>query len=179
MALAHLAVRPHSRAKGQSAAAAIAYRAGARLRNSRTGEIHDFRSRRSGAVRDTIHATPPGVSPAWNLDDLQSWADAIEGAERRKNSTILRDVEVSLPHELNEPARLSLAQEWATWLSTRYHTPVLVSLHAAPSHGDRRNEHMHCVLPTRDLKPDGFFGAKLRELDDWKTGRQEILRYAR
>ena len=75
---------------------------------------------------------------------------------------------------MDESARLELARSWAIWLSTRYRTPVLVSLHAAPTHGDQRNEHMHCVLPTRSLAEDGTFGAKLRELDDWKTGRPAI-----
>ena len=40
-------------------------------------------------------------------------------------------------------------------------------------HSDERNYHAHLLMTTRRIGPDGF-GAKTRELDDYKTGPGEI-----
>ena len=45
MALGHLDVRVHSRSKGHSAAAAVAYRTGLRIRDPYTGREHDYTKR--------------------------------------------------------------------------------------------------------------------------------------
>ena len=106
MAIGHIAVRTHHRARGHTAAAALAYRAGAALTCSRTGEIHDYRRReQDGQIAHTgIHA-PVETPLAGSLDAL---AVAIETAERRQKSRICRDVQMALPAELDELIASSL-----------------------------------------------------------------------
>jgi hypothetical protein len=50
---------------------------------------------------------------------------------------------------------------------------VDVCIHEPHGKGDQRNHHAHILCSTRRLGPDGF-GEKSRELDDRKTGPQEV-----
>ena len=160
MAIGHIAVRSHTRSKGHSTAAAIAYRCAMRVVDERTGEVHDYR-RRAGpgdVVESGLTAGP------WS--DAQTFATAIETAERRKNSMILRDVQPAIPAELGEADQIALTGDFATQLATRYGTQALWAVHRAHARGDRRNTHAHIMLPTRRLNDAGDgFGRKLRELD--------------
>ena len=172
MAIGHLHVRPHSRSAGHSAAAALAYRMGLALVDSRTGREHDY-SRRSG-VADTGFAFG-AHRPAWHADDAQAFADALESAETRKNARIARDIEVSLPHEMTDAQRRALAAEWAQSLSATYAAPVAWALHRPDRRGDARNWHVHSLMATRTLEQEGTLGKKLRVLDDKKTGPEQVL----
>ena len=165
MALAHLSVRVHSRSRGHTAAAAVAYRIGDALDCPETGQVVDFRHRKR---RQAIAGH--GIASAIDTPiaaSYQAWVDGVEAAERRVNSCIARDVEVSLPHELAEEDRERLAVEFAQWLSSRYRTPTVWAIHRPDPGGDQRNHHVHVLLPTRALAEDGqSFGEKLRVLDD-------------
>ena len=167
MAIGHIAVRAHSRANGHSAAAALAYRFGCALTCSRTGERHDF-SRRS--QREEVMACDLTPGP---FADVAALARAIEDAERRKNSTICRDVQIALPAELDAPARTALAERFAAELAQRYGTVTAWAVHRPDRRSDARNHHAHIVLPTRSLDGTGF-GKKIRILDDRKRGPAEI-----
>ncbi|MCY4030394.1 MAG: MobA/MobL family protein [Acidobacteria bacterium] len=160
MAIGHLAVRSHTRSKGHSAAAAVAYRCATRVVDERTGELHDY-SRR--AVRGDVVESSLTAGP-WS--DAQAFATAIETAERRKNSMILRDVQPAIPSELGEADQVALTADFAAQLAARYGTQTLWAVHRPHIRGDRRNSHAHIVLPTRRLNDAGDgFGKKLRELD--------------
>ena len=60
MAIYHLSVSVVSRSTGRSAVAAAAYRAGACLRDERTGVVHDY-TRRGGVLSAEVVA-PPGCA---------------------------------------------------------------------------------------------------------------------
>ena len=173
MAIGHIAITVHQRSKGHSVAAALAYRHGIDLRDIRSDKLHRFSAR---GRRDEIAATGfthGATAPAWRLD-AQSFADALETAETRANSCIARDVQCALPHELPEPDRIALAQTWADLIATRYDAPVAYAVHRPDRRADTRNHHLHVLLPTRSLDPDGSLGRKLRKLDDQSTGPTEI-----
>ena len=173
MAIGHIAVRVHSRKRGHTVAAALAYRCGLNLRCERTGEHFDFRRR---AARSEIAATgfvgtaAPGRYPPGRMQRVaQVFADAVENAERRSNSAILRDVQMALPHELVAEDRIALTERFAARISDRYNVPAAFAVHAPDPVGDARNHHAHIAFPTRDRD-----GKKLRVLDDRKTGPAEI-----
>ena len=172
MAIAHLSIRPHSRGAGHTVAAALAYRQGLELVDARSGEVHDY-TRRSGIAATGFAFGDQ--APAWDRDDPQAFADALESAETRGNARIARDVEVSLPHELTEAQRTALAQDWSQALSGAYAAPVAWAVHRPDRRGDRRNHHAHFLMATRRLGPDGRLGAKLRELDDRRTGPEQVV----
>ena len=150
--------------------AAAAYRAGERLIDERVGEVKNYRPR--GAVlRDEGRLILPAGAPAWNREKVWNQAEA---AENRKNSTVAREVEVSLPAELDRADRVKLAHEFGQWLVDQYGVAADVQLHEpSKKDDDPRNFHSHILLSTRQLGPDGF-GAKTRILDDKKTGPEQV-----
>ena len=171
MAIGHIAVRTHKRSAGHSAAAVLAYRHGTALVCPRTGEIHDY-TRRSGVARcGTVAAVDTPLTQS--LDALVA---GIEGAERRRDSRISRDVQVALPCELSEPQNYELTQAFAKALAKRYHTLASWAVHRPHRNddGDPRNVHAHIVIPTRALDETGQLGRKLVELDHPKQSRDEI-----
>ena len=65
MAIYHLSVKTFSRSKGQSATAAVAYRAGAKIHCDHERRDHDYSKK-----RDVIHSEiflPPDA-PSWATD---------------------------------------------------------------------------------------------------------------
>jgi len=173
VAIGHIAVRVHSRSRGHTVAAALAYRCGLDLRCGRTGERFDFRRRAARseiAAAGFVGTSAPGrYAPARMQPVAQAFADAVEAGERRSNSSILRDVQMALPHELESEDRIALTERFAARISDRYNVPAAFAVHAPDAHGDARNYHAHIVVPTRDRA-----GKKLRVLDDRRTGPAEI-----
>ncbi len=168
MAIFHTSIKTFSRGRGQSAVAAAAYRGGLLLMDLLTGQQHDYR-RRSGVVESFCLAPPD--APAWALDPRELWAVA-EAAERRKDSTVAREFEVSLPHELSEEQRAHLAFVIADALVDRYGFAVQASIHS-PGTPDGLNHHVHILATTRRLGPEGF-GDKTRELDVGPSGKVQV-----
>ena len=166
MAIFHLSVKTVSRSAGRSATAAAAYRAGVEITDERTGEIHDYT--RKGGVESAELVLPAGA-PEWAADRAALW-NAAEQAEKRKNSTVAREVEIALPEELSPAERARLVRDFAREIVERHGCAADVCIHAPGRGGDDRNHHAHILLTTRRLGPDGLT-EKTRELDDQKTGK--------
>ncbi len=165
MAIFHLSVKTISRSAGRSATAAAAYRAGVKITDERTGEIHDYQ-RRTGV--ESILLLLPANAPDWATDRAALW-NAAEWAETRKNSTVAREFEIALPAELSTDERKLLAHAFARQIVERHGCAVDVAIHTPGKKGDDRNHHAHILLTTRRLTATGFT-KKTRELDDLKTG---------
>lgn len=172
MAIYHLSVKTISRSAGRSATAAAAYRAGVKITDERTGEIHDYT--RKGGVESAELVLPAGA-PEWAADRAALW-NAAEQAEKRKNSTVAREFEIALPAELSPAERARLARDLAREIVERHGCAADVCIHAPGKDGDDRNHHAHILLTTRRLGPEGF-GEKTRELDDQKTGPQIVTQW--
>ena len=170
MAIGHISIRVHTRSKGHSAAAGLAYRMGVDLVDPRTGIEHRYARRtRYGDIVDC------GMSGAGLFGDVAALAAAIEAAEKRKNSSLMRDVQIALPWELNDEQCVALTSELSELLAQRYRTHTAWSVHRPDKRGDARNKHGHIAVPTRELDAGGGgFGKKLRILDEHKTGRIEV-----
>jgi ATP-dependent exoDNAse (exonuclease V), alpha subunit - helicase superfamily I member len=172
VAIFHLSVKTVSRSAGRSATAAAAYRAGVKITDERTGEIHDYT--RKGGVESADLVLPDGA-PEWAADRVALW-NAAEQAETRKNSTVAREFEIALPDELTAAERHRLAHDLAREIVERHGCAADVAIHAPGADGDHRNHHAHILLSTRRLGPDGFT-EKTRELDDQKTGPQLVTEW--
>ncbi|MEA9878656.1 MobA/MobL family protein, partial [Xanthomonas campestris] len=164
----HANVKTFSRAKGHSSIAAAAYRAGLLLEDAITGMRHDYR-RRDGVV-ETRCIAPEGA-PDWALVPAQLWP-AAEAAERRKDSTVAREFEFALPHELDDFQRSDLAVEVTRALVGRYGFAAQASIHS-PGSKDGLNWHVHVLATTRRMGPDGLTD-KTKELDGGPSGRVEV-----
>lgn len=142
MAIYHLSAKPVQRSKGHSATAGSAYRAGDYIKDERTGEIHDYRKKAGVLYSEIITPTGEKIERAelWNL---------AEKAEKRKDGTTAREYEISLPSELNEDERKSLALEFTKYLVEKNKCVADVSLHEPSRNGDERNFHAHILCTTR------------------------------
>ena len=87
-------------ASGYSAVASAAYRAGEKILDERTGVTHDY-TRKNGVASAVI--LTPANAPAWCANRAELW-NAVEKAERRKNSQLAREFELAIPRELAQDA---------------------------------------------------------------------------
>lgn len=170
MAIFSASVRSISRAAGQSAVAAAAYRSGTVVRDTRSGKTHDY-TRKGGVMRSFI-VLPKGALEA--LRERSVLWNAAEAVETRKNARVARELLLALPHELEEEVREAVARSMAVWLCERYGVVVDASLHEPDRGGDRRNFHAHLLFTTREVGAEGF-GAKTRVLDHLTDGPLEVL----
>lgn len=165
----HCSVKTVGRSAGRSVVAAAAYRLGDRLHEEEIDHTHDYR-RRHGVV--ATFTVAPADAPAWAHDPERLW-NAANAAEKRKNSTLAREIELALPSSVGPDVREDIVRSMAAELVERYGVAVSVGIHAPSEHGDQRNHHAHILFTTRRMEADGL-GAKTRVLDDRKTGPDEV-----
>jgi len=159
MAMFHLEIKPIKRSMGQTATAAAAYRAGVRIRDERTGNVHNHSRRKDVTHTEIFLPSQFGDAPMdWARDRTRLWNTA-ESAENRRNSRVAREFQVSLPSELSAAQRLTLARNFARELSDRYGVAVDLALHDPKPSGDPRQFHAHLLTTTREVTHDGL-GAK-------------------
>ena len=157
IAIYRLSAQVISRSAGRSATAAAAYRAGVLIEDRRTGQAHDY-ERRSGVVHAEILA--PDNAPVWMTDRTALW-NAVEIAEKRKDSQLSREVQLALPHELDASQRLSLVREYVRQAFVARGIIADLVIHAPHRQGDDRNFHAHVMLTMREITAEGF-GQKAR-----------------
>lgn len=153
MAIYHFSMKPVSRAKGRSAVASMAYRAGEKLTNERDGITHDYTAKQG--VEHAEIVLPEGVNADWARDRSDLW-NAAEFAEKRKDARVAREFEVALPHELSAEERLEATRELAQELANRYGAAVDFAIHAPHEASDVRNHHAHVLMTTRQVTESGL-----------------------
>jgi hypothetical protein len=174
VAIYHLSAKTVSRSAGRSATAAAAYRAGAKIADERTGEVHDYTKK--GGVLHTELILPNGETA-----DRSAFWNRIEKHHKRGDAVLAREVEVSLPAELTKEQRQALAVGFARELADRYRVAADVALHAPrtltsrdlknnpdqyqetdPETGRKHNGnwHAHILLSACHVSPDGTLGKK-------------------
>ncbi len=159
MAIFHLQTKSISRGDGRSAIGAAAYRAGERIRDERTGVLHNY-SRRSDVTHCEILLPSPlrGADLTWATQRASLW-NAAEQAEPRRNARVAREYVVALPAELNAGQRLQLARAFSRELADRHNVAIDLAVHAPRAAGDARNHHAHLLATSREISAAGF-GAK-------------------
>ena len=159
MAIFYLQINSIGRGAGRRATAAAAYRAGERIRDERSGELHNYPRR-----RDVVHAEIflpgqfDGAAAAWARNRERLWNTA-EHAEKRHNARVAREYQVALPPELSPSQRVSLARTFSREVAERYKVAVDLAVHDPRPEGDTRNFHAHLLTTTREVTPAGL-GAK-------------------
>lgn len=161
MAIYHLNVKNISRGDGRSVVAAAAYRAGEVLTNDAEEKLSDFVGRRD-VITSGIRL--PAGAPDWMADRTTLW-NSVELAEKRQDARLAKEVEFALPRELPRSAWLAVAHAMAD----AYTSQGFVADFAIHDDGTQHNPHVHILLTTRVITPEGF-GPKIRSAD----GRQFI-----
>ncbi|QVQ38612.1 MobA/MobL family protein (plasmid) [Pseudochrobactrum algeriensis] len=152
MAIYHLSAKVISRAGGRSSVAAAAYRTAGRLYDDRQGLEHDY-SRKSGVIHSEIMV--PENAPDWMRDRSQLW-NAVEIIEKRRDAQLAREIEVSLPRELDRGQRLELLRGFIEREFVDRGMIADVAVHESKARDGFSQPHAHVMLTMRELTGDGF-----------------------
>ncbi len=152
MAIYHLEAKIVSRGTGRSAVAAAAYMGCDVITNEYDGITHDY-TRKGGLDWEHIFL-PAQALPEWQ--DRGTLWNAVERAEKTKDSRLARELIVALPVELP-------AEKWKALL-TEYITEQFISdgmcADVAIHDIDGHNPHAHILLTVRPLNKDGSWQHK-------------------
>ena len=169
MAIYHFSAKVISRANGSSAVAAAAYRSASRLEDERLGRGHDF-SNKSGVVHSEIMA--PEDSPERWQDRETLWNE-VEVGEKRKDAQLAREIEFSIPREMNQAQGVELARDFVQTEFVDRGMVADLNVHWDVGPDGLAKPHAHVMLSMREAGPEGF-GKKVRDwnstelLSDWR-----------
>ncbi len=169
MKMIHLNAKIISRGgeKPQSAVAFAAYRSGTKIYCEYDGEIKDF-SRKGHVIYSEI------LLPEYALKEFADrsvlW-NAVENFEKGSRAQLSREIEFSLPCELDVDERLKAAKKLAEFFRDKGMV-VDMNLHN-PDH-ENPNPHCHLMLTMRPFQKDGTFLEKKcwREYELDKNGQK-------
>lgn len=147
MAIYHLEAKAISRGSGRSAVAASAYMSCSRIYNDYDGIQHDY-TRKQGLVYEQV-LLPPQAPPEWK-DRSVLW-NAVEEAEKTKDSRLARDLVVALPTELSKEENISLLTEYVQENFINDGMCADFCIHDTDGH----NPHAHIMLTVRPLDENG------------------------
>jgi Ti-type conjugative transfer relaxase TraA len=169
MAIYHFSAKVISRANGSSAVAAAAYRSASRLEDERLGRGHDF-SNKSGVVHSEVMA-PEGSPERWQ--DRETLWNEVELGEKRKDAQLAREIEFSIPREMNQAQGVELARDFVRCEFVDRGMVADLNVHWDVGPDGLAKPHAHVMLSMREAGPEGF-GKKVREwnstelLSDWR-----------
>lgn len=162
MAIYHCSVDVISRSKGHSSTAAAAYRAGDKIKDERTGELHDYTRKQNCAANGIV--LPEGA-PAEFADREKLW-NAVEKTEKRSDAQLCRSFDMALPNNMLEDLQEQLIQEFCQEQFADHGMIADWSIHRPkPRKGENKNDHAHVLTTMRDVDQHGF-GKKNRSWND-------------
>ena len=161
MAIYHFSAKVISRANGSSAVASAAYRSASVLPDQRLGRSHDF-SNKTGVIHSEVML--PQGAPERLRDRVTLWNE-VEAGEKRKDAQLAREVEFSIPREMNEQQGIALARDFVAEQFVCRGMVADLNVHWDKAKDGSPKPHAHVMLSMRDVGPDGF-GQKNR---DWNA----------
>lgn len=114
-------------------------------------------------VYQPVHA-PPGYH------NLQHLCNEIDRAEKRCDARTAREFKCSLPNELSAQELIRIVSEYIDANFTSQGLSAIAAIHEGRNKLDpsKNNPHVHIIVPTRVVGPDGFSTKKDREHDKRK-----------
>ena len=152
MAIYHLEAKMVSRGAGRSAVAASAYLSCSRMLNEYDGVQHDY-TRKQGLAWQTVFL--PDMAPAEWQDREKLW-NAVEEAEKTKDSRLAREFVAALPIELSRQQQIELLQNFICEQFVAEGMCADVAIHDTDGH----NPHAHILLTVRPLNENGTWQYK-------------------
>ena len=152
MAIYHLEAKVISRGTGRSACAASAYMSCSAIYNDYDGIQHDY-TRKQGLVWE--HVFLPACAPAEWQDRAKLW-NAVEEAEKTKDSRLAREFVVALPIELGKLDWINLLSKFIYQQFVNEGMCADVAIHDTDGH----NPHAHILLTVRPLNENGTWQHK-------------------
>ena len=165
MAIYHFEAKMISRGTGRSVVAAAAYASCSRLYNDYDGVAHDY-TKKHGNIYSEIFL-PSNAPPEWK-DRNKLW-NAVEAAEKSKDSRLARELVVALPIELEPDDWKSMLKDFIKEECTDKGMCADVNIHDTDGH----NPHAHILLTVRPLDDKGKWQAKTQKEYLCKRGDEE------
>ncbi|TCM26378.1 plasmid mobilization system relaxase [Novosphingobium sp. ST904] len=169
MAIYHFSAKVVSRANGSSAVASAAYRSASELHDDRLNRDHDF-SNKAGVIHSEV-MLPEGAPE--RLNDRTTLWNEVEAGEKRKDAQLAREVEFSIPREMNEKQGVALSRDFVKKQFVDRGMVADLNVHWDKAKDGTPKPHAHVMMTMRDVGPEGF-GRKNRDwnstelLKDWR-----------
>lgn len=154
-AIYHLEAEIITRGEGRSAVAASAYRSGSEMKNEYDGVVHSY-TRKRGVVYQEVML--PANAPAEWMDREKLW-NAVETAEKAKDSRLAREFNTALPVELSMEEWIPMLREFIQ----RNFVDLGMAADFAIHNVDPNNPHVHIMLTLRPLDEKGKWQAKTQK----------------
>lgn len=158
----HVEVSPLSRGKGRSLGSVLSYISGKEVHDNYSGKT--YRHRRFDLVQFRVYL-PPSAPNA--LRDLQCLCDELNKVEKRKDARTGRLFICSLPNELMPGEWARIVNEFIQENFVSQGLCAVAAIHRGklPSNHPKSNPHVHIIVSTRTVGPEGFNPQKDREHD--------------
>lgn len=149
---------------GRSVVAAAAYRAGEKLQDKQVEKTFDY-TRKQHIEAQAVLA--PEQAKDW-ARDRQSYWNAVEAYEKRKDALLAKEAVLVLPRNLNQEQRKQVVEGWANDnLVQKRGLVVDYAIHAPEASDGEKNYHAHVLYYPRPIAAGGEFAAK--KLTGYKT----------
>lgn len=192
MAIYHCSIKIHSRGKGQSAIAAIAYRAGEKIECERTGDVSDYSYKRGVEYSEIMLPEHVERTHPEFYDRAVLW-NAVDAVEKQATAQFSREWEVALPKELTVDQMKDVVRDFCSGLVAQgmivdwsLHQPHDVKNEDQNIVESNENWHAHISAPTRGMDENGQWmkkesktyaldkdGNRIPEIDP-QTGKQKV-----
>ena len=169
MAIYHFSAKVVSRANGSSAVASAAYRSASELHDDQLNRDHDF-SNKAGVIHSEV-MLPEGAPE--RLNDRATLWNEVETGEKRKDAQLAREVEFSIPREMDEKQGVQLARDFVRTQFVDRGMVADLNVHWDKAKDGTPKPHAHVMMTMRDVGLEGF-GKKNRDwnstelLKDWR-----------
>ena len=152
IAIYHLEAKVITRGTGRSAVAAAAYMSCSRIYNDYDGVTHDY-TRKRGLIYEQVFL-PEHAPKEWS-DRSILW-NAVEEAEKTKDSRLSRELVIALPVEFDLSVWERMLQEYIKCNFVNRGMCADLCIHDTDGH----NPHAHIMLTVRPLNKDGTWQRK-------------------
>lgn len=165
IAIYHFEAKMISRGTGRSVVAAAAYASCSKIYNDYDGMMHDY-TRKHGCVYSEIFL-PSNAPPEWQ-DRTELW-NAVEAAEKARDSRLARELIVALPVEIGLDEWKAILKDFISKQCVNKGMCADVSIHDTDGH----NPHAHILLTMRPIDDKGKWQAKTQKEYLCKRGDEE------
>ena len=165
IAIYHFEAKMISRGSGRSVVAAAAYASCSKIYNDYDGMMHDY-TRKHGCVYSEIFL-PSNAPPEWQ-DRTELW-NAVEAAEKAKDSRLARELIIALPVEIGLDEWKAILKDFISKQCVNKGMCADVSIHDTDGH----NPHAHILLTMRPIDDKGKWQAKTQKEYLCKRGDEE------
>ncbi|MCC8169862.1 MAG: MobA/MobL family protein [Oscillospiraceae bacterium] len=165
MAIYHFDAKVITRGTGRSVCAAAAYASCSQIYNDYDGVQHDY-TKKHGSLYSEIFL-PPNAPQEWQ--DRETLWNAVEAAEKSKDSRLARELIVALPVELQLDDWIAMLKNFVTKQCVDKGMCADVNIHDTDGH----NPHAHILLTVRPLDEKGKWQSKTQKEYLCKRGDEE------